>query len=340
MVRPRRAGRLALGPPTAQLRGLGCAVRAVPARRGEQRVRPRRPPRAPALPDRRQCCVVCALPDVPLRPAGVAHREAAGRPAGGGAHGGGLGWGGARCCGRFRVSAGSGVCRRHALAGSHSGLGAAAAQGSGGCRRARRGCVFLLPRRPQPPPPTPSLDRPHPPPTPRQALFRRAQLKALVGLHAEEEGLGGTLSVDEISVICGALDLTHKTAWAAMTPLAKVFMLPVDRPVDEACLQDILSRGHSRVPVYTDGDRWGAARGGRGRPPAQARALRRKRARPPACGAVRWPSRPAAHSAGAGDHPRRVAPPTQAPPISPPPASQVVRRGPPAGQGAGAGGPL
>ncbi|KAI8471248.1 MAG: hypothetical protein J3K34DRAFT_520738 [Monoraphidium minutum] len=112
------------------------------------------------------------------------------------------------------------------------------------------------------------------------ALFRRAQLKALVGLHAEEEGLGGTLSVDEIAIISGALDLTHKTAWAAMTPLDKarprgpgrgagrggaglggrrpwalVFMLPTERPVDEACLQDILSRGHSRVPVYVDGDR-------------------------------------------------------------------------------------
>lgn len=54
---------------------------------------------------------------------------------------------------------------------------------------------------------------------PCQALFRRAQLKALVGLHAEEEGLGGTLSVDEIAIISGALDLTHKTAWTAMTPL-------------------------------------------------------------------------------------------------------------------------
>ena len=59
-------------------------------------------------------------------------------------------------------------------------------------------------------------------PPPPQALFRRAQLKALVGLHAEGEGMGGTLSADEISVITGALDLTHKTAWTAMTPLDKV----------------------------------------------------------------------------------------------------------------------
>lgn len=36
---------------------------------------------------------------------------------------------------------------------------------------------------------------------------------------------------------------------------AQVFMLPADRPVDEACLQDILSRGHSRVPVYEGGQR-------------------------------------------------------------------------------------
>lgn len=34
-----------------------------------------------------------------------------------------------------------------------------------------------------------------------QALFRRSQLKALVGMHSESEGLGGTLSSDEISII-------------------------------------------------------------------------------------------------------------------------------------------
>lgn len=57
---------------------------------------------------------------------------------------------------------------------------------------------------------------------PRQAFFRRAQLRALVGLHSSAEGLGGNLSADEISIITGALDLTSKTAWAAMTPLDKV----------------------------------------------------------------------------------------------------------------------
>jgi CBS domain containing-hemolysin-like protein len=35
-------------------------------------------------------------------------------------------------------------------------------------------------------------------------------------------------SADEISIITGALDLTSKTAWAAMTPLDKVRFLPFD----------------------------------------------------------------------------------------------------------------
>lgn len=44
------------------------------------------------------------------------------------------------------------------------------------------------------------------------ALCRRGQLKALVDIHGADEGLGGNLSEDEIKVICGALDLTNKTA--------------------------------------------------------------------------------------------------------------------------------
>lgn len=42
--------------------------------------------------------------------------------------------------------------------------------------------------------------------------YRRGQLKALVDIHGASEGLGGNLSEDEIKVICGALDLTNKTA--------------------------------------------------------------------------------------------------------------------------------
>lgn len=66
-----------------------------------------------------------------------------------------------------------------------------------------------------------------------QALFRRAQLKALVDIHSTEfqsEGLGGGyLSPEEINIIRGALDMTEKKAFVGMTPLDKVwteFVIP------------------------------------------------------------------------------------------------------------------
>ena len=62
---------------------------------------------------------------------------------------------------------------------------------------------------------------------PAQALFRRAQLKALVDIHSQSSGLGGGyLSSEEISVIRGALDMTGKKAFVGMTPLDKVAPLP------------------------------------------------------------------------------------------------------------------
>lgn len=55
-----------------------------------------------------------------------------------------------------------------------------------------------------------------------QAIFRRAQLKAVMDIHAIDSGLGGDLSEDEITIIRGALDLSNKTAVQCMTPIDKV----------------------------------------------------------------------------------------------------------------------
>ncbi|KAL3148855.1 hypothetical protein ABBQ32_001729 [Trebouxia sp. C0010 RCD-2024] len=87
------------------------------------------------------------------------------------------------------------------------------------------------------------------------ALFRRGQLKALVDLHSETEGLGGQLAAEEINVIRGALDLTSKTAAQGMTPLDKVRMLSADEELNEDTLRGILQSGHSRVPVHRPGNR-------------------------------------------------------------------------------------
>ncbi|XP_049936599.1 DUF21 domain-containing protein At4g14240-like isoform X2 [Nymphaea colorata] len=83
------------------------------------------------------------------------------------------------------------------------------------------------------------------------ALFRRAQLKALVSIHSKEAGKGGELTHDEATIISGALDLTEKTAEAAMTPIESTFSLDVNSKLDWEAMGKILARGHSRIPVYS-----------------------------------------------------------------------------------------
>lgn len=85
-------------------------------------------------------------------------------------------------------------------------------------------------------------------------MFRRTQLKALVGIHGQEAGKGGDLTHDETTIIQGALDLTEKKALDSMTPLEHTFALDINSKLDWDTIQKILARGHSRVPVY-DGNK-------------------------------------------------------------------------------------
>ncbi|OAY78860.1 DUF21 domain-containing protein, partial [Ananas comosus] len=82
------------------------------------------------------------------------------------------------------------------------------------------------------------------------ALFRRAELKTLVTLHGNEAGKGGELTHDETTIIAGALELTNKTARDAMTPLSQTFAIDINAKLDKELMQEILDKGHSRVPVY------------------------------------------------------------------------------------------
>ncbi|GAX83717.1 hypothetical protein CEUSTIGMA_g11142.t1 [Chlamydomonas eustigma] len=83
------------------------------------------------------------------------------------------------------------------------------------------------------------------------SLFRRKQLKALVSIHSKEEGFGGKLTTDEIQIITGALDLTTKTAYHAMTSMEKVFMLSTNQRLDESTVDAIMSsKPFSRLPIY------------------------------------------------------------------------------------------
>ncbi|EZG56066.1 putative transmembrane protein [Gregarina niphandrodes] len=97
-----------------------------------------------------------------------------------------------------------------------------------------------------------------------QPLYARSHLKALIRLHqknshSEECSVrhhsvnsngGSALCADEVVVIEGALDLASKCAQQVMVPIDDVFMLEETQPLTVALRQDLLARGHSRVPVY------------------------------------------------------------------------------------------
>lgn len=98
------------------------------------------------------------------------------------------------------------------------------------------------------------------------ALFRRAELKALVNIHAEPDRNGAlsVLTADEVQVIQGALDMATKTADTAMTPLSKVFAVSLEAEINEGMLTTIIERGHSRIPVYDGSNKAVSFFGGRG----------------------------------------------------------------------------
>jgi len=88
----------------------------------------------------------------------------------------------------------------------------------------------------------------------KAALFRRAELKTLVTLHGNEAGKGGELTHDETTIIAGALELSEKKAKDAMTPLCDTFVIDINAKLDRKLMQEVIEKGHSRVPVYYERD--------------------------------------------------------------------------------------
>lgn len=80
-------------------------------------------------------------------------------------------------------------------------------------------------------------------------VYRRAELKTLIAMHQEDQGLGN-LSADEVGIIAGVLDLSSKTVYSVMTPLEGVFTLGIDDVLDVDKVNEIREAGYSRIPVY------------------------------------------------------------------------------------------
>ncbi|KAG0047543.1 hypothetical protein BGZ83_007424, partial [Gryganskiella cystojenkinii] len=82
--------------------------------------------------------------------------------------------------------------------------------------------------------------------------YRRTELKTLVSLH-QVDGIG-ELTDDEVTIIASVLDLKEKPVSMVMTPLEDVFTLSEDAILDEELMEEIVSAGYSRIPIYRHDD--------------------------------------------------------------------------------------
>jgi CBS domain containing-hemolysin-like protein len=101
------------------------------------------------------------------------------------------------------------------------------------------------------------------------------ELKELVSMHGTHAAGEDKLTLDETTIIRGALDMQAKTARDAMTPLdkgapvlpvlktlrcfelsvrASVFTIGMDTELNREILEKLKALGHSRIPVY-EGDK-------------------------------------------------------------------------------------
>ena len=81
-------------------------------------------------------------------------------------------------------------------------------------------------------------------------IYRRSELRELIKIHAAGGEGGGDLDLDTVTMAQGALDLAQKTVKEAMTPIDRVFMLPIEAKLDYETLGHVVRSGHSRIPVY------------------------------------------------------------------------------------------
>ena len=81
-------------------------------------------------------------------------------------------------------------------------------------------------------------------------IYERQELKKLMVMHAHEHGQESGLGVGEANLMVGALEIHEKNVTDVMKPLHEVFMLEASTVLDEATLQQIWEKGHSRIPIY------------------------------------------------------------------------------------------
>jgi metal transporter CNNM len=83
--------------------------------------------------------------------------------------------------------------------------------------------------------------------------YKKAGLKTLVSLH---KTLGTErLNDDEVTIITAVLDLKEKPVGTIMTSLKDVYVMSADQVMDVKTMNEILSKGYSRIPIHTPGNK-------------------------------------------------------------------------------------
>jgi len=88
------------------------------------------------------------------------------------------------------------------------------------------------------------------------AAYQRSELVSLIKLnvedaaHAKESGL----TANDGKLLTGALNYKEKPVHETMTPMSQVFCLSDDALLDWNTIELMLTRGHSRIPVFKSED--------------------------------------------------------------------------------------
>lgn len=85
-------------------------------------------------------------------------------------------------------------------------------------------------------------------------VYKKSGLKTLVTLHKSLGELSERLNQDEVTIITAVLDLKDKPVSEVMTPIRDVYTLSEDHILDEKTMDNILSSGYSRIPIYRTGN--------------------------------------------------------------------------------------
>jgi metal transporter CNNM len=88
-------------------------------------------------------------------------------------------------------------------------------------------------------------------PRARAKLQTRNELGLLISEHLANES--SELDEDEVEIMRGALRLSEKRVRDIMTDIRHVYWLTPDTVLDEECLNEIKSRGFSRIPIFNKG---------------------------------------------------------------------------------------